>query len=72
MRARADLLALRASSFSQKRQHDDVVAAAPSIVISTHSPPFNQWAIFSPEGGGFARDRTKPAEFLAPLTVPFT
>ncbi len=23
----------------------------------------------SPEGGGFARDRTKPAEFLAPLTA---
>ena len=26
----------------------------------------------SPEGGGFARDRTKPAEFLAPLTAFFT
>ena len=26
---------------------------------------------FSPEGGGFARDRTKPAEFLAPLTAFF-
>jgi hypothetical protein len=25
----------------------------------------------SPEGGGFARDRTKPAEFLAPLTALF-
>ncbi len=25
-----------------------------------------------PEGGGFARDRTKPAEFLAPLTAFFT
>ncbi len=24
---------------------------------------------FLPEGGGFARDRTKPAEFLAPLTA---
>ena len=27
---------------------------------------------FSPEGGGFARDCTKPAEFLAPLTAFFT
>ena len=27
---------------------------------------------FSPKGGGFARDRTKPAEFLAPLTAFFT
>ena len=27
---------------------------------------------FLPEGGGFARDRTKPAEFLAPLTTFFT
>jgi hypothetical protein len=27
---------------------------------------------FSPRGGGFARDRTKPAEFLAPLTAFFT
>jgi len=27
---------------------------------------------FSPMGGGFARDRTKPAEFLAPLTAFFT
>jgi hypothetical protein len=26
----------------------------------------------SPEGGGFARDRTKPAEFLAQLTAFFT
>jgi hypothetical protein len=26
----------------------------------------------SPEGGGFARDHTKPAEFLAPLTAFFT
>jgi len=24
---------------------------------------------FLPGGGGFARDRTKPAEFLAPLTA---
>jgi len=27
---------------------------------------------FLPEKGGFARDRTKPAEFLAPLTAFFT
>ena len=27
---------------------------------------------FLPEGGGFARDRTKLAEFLAPLTACFT
>jgi len=26
-------------------------------------------AISTPGGGGFARDRTKPAEFLAPLTA---
>jgi hypothetical protein len=26
----------------------------------------------SPKGGGFARDHTKPAEFLAPLTAFFT
>jgi hypothetical protein len=27
---------------------------------------------FSPEGGGFSWDCTKPAEFLAPLTAFFT
>ena len=27
---------------------------------------------FLPEGRGFARDRTKPEEFLAPLTAFFT
>jgi hypothetical protein len=27
---------------------------------------------FLPEGGGFARDRTKPAELFAPLTAFFT
>ncbi len=27
---------------------------------------------FLPEGGGFEQDRTKPAEFLAPLTAFFT
>ena len=27
---------------------------------------------FLPEGGGFARDRTKPAEFLAPPQLSFT
>ena len=27
------------------------------------------YTISTPGGGGFARDRTKPAEFLAPLTA---
>ena len=27
---------------------------------------------FLPKGGGFVRDHTKPAEFLAPLTALFT
>ncbi len=61
-----------------------MVAAALSLVVSKHLPAvkllpsaFDLCSIqvggdFSPEGGGFAQDRTKPAEFLAPLTAFFT
>ena len=51
-----------------------MVAAAPSSVVFLSIcplPTLLPTGDLSPEGGGFARDRTKPAEFLAPLTAFF-
>ena len=42
-----------------------LLPAAVDLVFTQVGGDFLAW------GGGFARDRTKPAEFLAPLTAFF-